>query len=191
MVAIKAMTAMKLTREDNVPSEIITGLFLGSIGAAFNKESLIKHGITHILTCADKISPRYPSDFKYLCLPILDTPSENICKFFRQAYFFIKDALEEEGKQNRVLVHCFAGKSRSTSFVLSYLIAKKQMPLKEGLELVRSKRPIAEPNPGFIFQLKLYEKEMLGKVSDVLVVVKAKGKEDDNGLTKEVNDGLE
>lgn len=61
MVAIKAMTAMKLTREDNVPSEIITGLFLGSIGAAFNKESLIKHGITHILTCADKISPRYPS----------------------------------------------------------------------------------------------------------------------------------
>lgn len=71
------------------------------------------------------------------------------------------------------------------------MIAKKQMPLKEGLELVRSKRPIAEPNPGFILQLKLYEKEMLGKVSDVLVVVKAKGKEDDNGLKKEVNDGLE
>ena len=61
MVAIKAMTAMKLTRDDNVPSEIVPGLFLGSIGAAFNKESLMRHGITHILTCADKIQPRYPA----------------------------------------------------------------------------------------------------------------------------------
>jgi len=55
MLAIKAMTAMKLTREDNVAAEIIPNLFLGSVGVAFNKDSLTKHGITHILTCADKI----------------------------------------------------------------------------------------------------------------------------------------
>jgi len=61
MLAIKAMTAMKLTREDNTASEIIPNLFLGSVGVAFNKDSLAKHGITHILTCADKIQPRFPS----------------------------------------------------------------------------------------------------------------------------------
>jgi hypothetical protein len=54
-LAIKAMSAMKMTKDDSVPAEIIPGLYLGSIGAAFNKESLKKHGITHILTCADKI----------------------------------------------------------------------------------------------------------------------------------------
>lgn len=61
MIAIKAMTAMKLTRDDNVAAEIVPNLFLGSVGCAFNKESLTKHGITHILTCADKIQPRFPS----------------------------------------------------------------------------------------------------------------------------------
>ena len=60
MIAIKAMTAMKLTREDKIPAEIIPGLYLGSVGCAFNKESLKDHNITHILTCADKISPRFP-----------------------------------------------------------------------------------------------------------------------------------
>jgi hypothetical protein len=59
MLAIKAMTAMKLTREDNTAAEIIPNLFLGSVGVAFNKDSLTKHGITHILTCADKIQPRF------------------------------------------------------------------------------------------------------------------------------------
>jgi siroheme synthase len=59
MLAIKAMSAMKLCREDNIPSEVIPGLFIGSVGTAFNKESLTKHGITHILTCADKLKPRF------------------------------------------------------------------------------------------------------------------------------------
>ena len=65
MVAIKAMTAMKLTREDKVPSEIIPGIYLGSVGCAYNQESLREHKITHILTCADKIKPRFP-EVKFL-----------------------------------------------------------------------------------------------------------------------------
>ena len=60
-LAIKAMTAMKLTKDDNQPAEIVDRLYLGSVGAAFNKESLSRNGITHILTCADKIQPRFPS----------------------------------------------------------------------------------------------------------------------------------
>lgn len=39
-LAIKAMTAMKLSREDNQPAEIVDRVFLGSVGAAFNKDSL-------------------------------------------------------------------------------------------------------------------------------------------------------
>ncbi len=60
-IALKAMTAMKLSRDDNQPAEIVDRVFLGSIGAAFNKESLSRNGITHILTCADKVQPRFPS----------------------------------------------------------------------------------------------------------------------------------
>ena len=70
MLAIKAMTAMKLTREDKEPAEIMPGLYLGSVGCAFNQESLQRNGITHILTCADKISPRFP-DVSFDCASIL------------------------------------------------------------------------------------------------------------------------
>jgi hypothetical protein len=59
-VLIKTMTALRLKRDDSQPAEVVDRLFLGSVGAAFNKESLDKNGITHILTCADKIHPRFP-----------------------------------------------------------------------------------------------------------------------------------
>ena len=40
-LALKAMTAIKLCKTDSQPAEILEGrLYLGSIGAAFNKESL-------------------------------------------------------------------------------------------------------------------------------------------------------
>ena len=61
MIALKAMTAMRLTREDKVPSEIIPGVYLGSVGCAYSHSSLEEHKITHILTCADKIKPRFPT----------------------------------------------------------------------------------------------------------------------------------
>ena len=35
--------------QDNVPTEIINGVYIGSVHCAFNKESLAEYGITHIL----------------------------------------------------------------------------------------------------------------------------------------------
>jgi hypothetical protein len=55
MEIFKAMTAMKLMKTDSQPAEIVERVFLGSVGAAFNKDSLMGNGITHILTCASKI----------------------------------------------------------------------------------------------------------------------------------------
>jgi hypothetical protein len=64
MMVIKAMSAMRLSKDDNQPAEIIPGLYLGSIGAALNKESLMRNGITHILTCAANMKPGFP-DVKF------------------------------------------------------------------------------------------------------------------------------
>ncbi|KAK9938784.1 hypothetical protein M0R45_015505 [Rubus argutus] len=57
---------------DNVPCQIdelvfvfilfvFQGLFLGSIGAANNKEKLKKLNVTHILTVANSLPPKYPN----------------------------------------------------------------------------------------------------------------------------------
>ena len=43
---------------------------------------------------------------------------------------------------NKILVFCFAGMSRSTSSVLTYLILKKRIDLREALKIVKSKRDV-------------------------------------------------
>ena len=75
---MKALTAMKLTKEDNSPGMVFPELYLGSIGAAYNKKTLTDLGITHILTCASGIKKRFPDDFKYEILNCLDSPNQNI-----------------------------------------------------------------------------------------------------------------
>ena len=160
---IKALCALRLAKQDNQPAEVVEGLYQGSIGAALNKDNLKKLGITHVLTCADKIKPSFPDEFTYKCIPALDTPVQNILKFFEEANEFIESALSADGK---VLVHCFAGKSRASSFTLAYLIKKRYMSLKEAFELLRSRREIAQPNAGFFVQLKAYEKAIHGTLSD-------------------------
>lgn len=171
---MKALTAMKLTKEDPIPGEVYPDLFLGSIGAAYNKKTLQDIGITHILTCAANIKPRFPNDFKYHCLNCLDSPNQNLVKFFEEATQFIEEALVDNiGKEtplNKVLVHCFAGKSRATSFTLAYMMKSKGVALKDGLEHIWKVRPIAAPNPGFMIQLKALEKSIFGEISECEVM---------------------
>ena len=76
----------------------------------------------------------------------------------------------DEDPNHKILVHCFAGKSRATTFTLAYMIAMRGMNLKDALELVWTVRPIAAPNPGFMTQLKAYEKEKLGNNSQISVM---------------------
>jgi hypothetical protein len=59
--------------------------------------------------------------------------------------------------KNVVLVHCFAGMSRSATIVCAYLLATTSMNTQESIQFVRSKRPIVQPNYGFEKQLKTWE----------------------------------
>ena len=59
MQVMKALTAMKLCKEDCIPGQVYEDIYLGSIGTAYNKEAMQKLGITHIMTCAANINPRF------------------------------------------------------------------------------------------------------------------------------------
>ena len=82
----------------------------------------------------------------------------------------------------------FAGKSRSTSFIVAFLMFDRGMSMKDALILARSKRPIADPNPGFLIQLKAFEKVIFGKVSDVPIVFSKKSESEE--IPKEIQDGI-
>ncbi|PWN37451.1 phosphatases II [Meira miltonrushii] len=59
--------------------------------------------------------------------------------------------------EGTVLVHCHAGISRSVAIVLAYLMHMRKISVQDALNLVRSRRSIADPNSGFMHQLELYE----------------------------------
>ena len=84
--------------------------------------------------------------------------------FFEENNDYIQSVFDSD-ENAKVLVHCFAGKSRATSFTLAYLVGKKGIELREGLEMIRAVRPIVQPNIGFFAQLKIFEKKVLGKES--------------------------
>ncbi|RGB39958.1 dual specificity phosphatase, partial [Rhizophagus diaphanus] len=93
-----------------------------------------------------------------LRLYVKDRPEENIEKFFNVSNKFIYDAKQDGG---RVLVHCWAGVSRSASLILAYLMNQYGCTYNRALNYVKKKRSIVEPNWGFCLQLSKYELELM------------------------------
>ncbi|KAH1200714.1 Dual specificity protein phosphatase 1 [Glycine max] len=157
-------------KEDNIPCKIDEGLYLGSIATAANKPALKDCNITHILTVAGRIPPAHPNDFVYKIIDgmirfcwkieaVVDRDDEDLKQYFNECFDFIDEAKRLGGG---VLVHCFAGRSRSVTIVVAYLMKTRGMSFFEALKHVKSIRPAAGPNQGFICQLEDFEKSLQG-----------------------------
>ena len=57
-----------------------------------------------------------------------------------------------------MLVHCMMGISRSASTVIAYLMWKERIGFVAAAQRVYAARPFISPNPGFVLQLRLWEK---------------------------------
>ena len=92
---------------------------------------------------------------------IADNPSTNLTPKLPQLCDFIQASLESETKLGTaaVLVNCFQGKSRSATVVAAFLIRRHGLTVAEALSEVRASRPIADPNLGFLAQLRRWERE--------------------------------
>ncbi|KAL3626218.1 hypothetical protein CASFOL_029767 [Castilleja foliolosa] len=151
---LKALKATRSFKKDTIPCQIEEGLYLGSLGAANNLSTLKSLNITHILSITSS-PPSYPNDFVYKTILVPDKLDANISQYFDECFTFIDEARTRGGG---VLVHCFAGKSRSVTVVVAYLMFKNGMSLSEAMVHVKLKRPVASPNSGFMLQLEEYEK---------------------------------
>ncbi|CAL1396918.1 unnamed protein product [Linum trigynum] len=136
--------------------QIEEGLFLGSITEATMKDALKQANVTHILTVASFL-PSFPEEFQYKVVNISDSVNTNIAQYFDDCFDFIDESKRLGGG---VLVHCFMGVSRSVTVVVAYLMKKRHMSLSQALQHVRSRRPQASPNPGFISQLQKFEQSL-------------------------------
>jgi len=126
-------------------NKIADRLYLGNLQAASDMQALKQHNITHILTVAAGIKPLFPRDFTYKVINIADTSTSSLIRHFPAAISFIKEGISKGG----VLVHCFAGVSRSSSCVIAFLMQDRGLTFQEAFSFASKKRPIIFPNIGF------------------------------------------
>ncbi|KAJ3495287.1 hypothetical protein NLG97_g3502 [Lecanicillium saksenae] len=172
------------------PLNIPDNLYVGGLWALRRSDQLSEKGITHVLSLYGfppdslknfKEEPwsEYGKQYQHLLIDIDDVDETDILIEFPKAVKFIDEGLKsvsQDGKPGGVFVHCAAGKSRSVSCVIAFLLWKypqkfdpsaksdSRNPRKEtaedavkaALTLVRETRPMAEPNDGFMEQLHMW-----------------------------------
>ena len=140
----------------NDMDEIIENLYLGDLFGARNIDKIKKLGIKKVLSLSDEYFPKYKEsdNIAHKTLKVLDCDEQNIIKYFGECLDFIKG-------EDKTLVHCAAGASRSATIVIAYLMWTKKIPFKEALDFVQDKRNIVCPNHGFEEQLEIFEKKLI------------------------------
>ena len=111
-------------------------LWLGAVENAYDTKKLQEQGTTHILTIeCSPLKDNVKDQFTCLFINAEDAADEDVLHRFDECFGFIESA--RQGENGGVLVHCFMGYSRSSTIVLSYLMRKERLSLKEAMDSVK------------------------------------------------------
>lgn len=140
-------------------NQVWSNIYIGDEKTALERKGLRDLGITHVLNAAEGkwnnvlTGAEYYNDMaiQYLGVEADDKPTFNISQYFCSTTQFIHEALSDP--QNKVLVHCVMGRSRSATLVLAYLMMKHSLTVVDAIVHVRKQRCIL-PNHGFLKQLR-------------------------------------
>lgn len=182
-------------------SELTKHIFMTSWVGASNREALRDYKIDRIICLSTEAKPRALMDtyadynINHKVLPLTDGPNEEISQHFELIYNEIHDAVT---KDENILIHCQAGSSLSTAFVLYYylkryyvtnfgkttkgdfeLVDPQQFYLLDIIKFVKEYRPCIEPNAGFVHQLliaEMYIKKRLKQFVDKQLEIEEKYK---------------
>lgn len=158
-----ALTIFRLASVDGAPVAIpgFGGtLYMGSIGTAYSTDELREAGITHVVCATDaaRINPLFTT----LRVSVADREDARgeMNAVVSTVRAFIDYARAQGG---RVLVHCFQGVSRATTLVVAYMLLNgNHTSVAACLAAVRTVRPRAAPNTGFIAVLHELESRVAG-----------------------------
>lgn len=142
-------------------SEIIKDrLYLAGQDVANSFEQMQNYKITHILNLTSNIENLYETKIVYKRIKMYDSLDQDMSVHFGEAFEFIDKCLNMPN--GRILVHCNAGVSRSACIIIGYLMHKNHFDsYTSAYEHVKKCRPVIQPNPNFIQQLKKYENNNL------------------------------
>jgi protein-tyrosine phosphatase len=129
------------------PSFILPNLILGSKYDLLDNTIFEKFNITSILCVAEECKHhqmKIPKGVVVKKIFIEDSWNSfppQTSNFEDCIEFIHKNVSKENESQEICYVHCMRGRSRSSSVIISYLIKKKEMSLKDAYLLVKEKRP--------------------------------------------------
>ena len=143
-----------------------TFLYLGpEIASQRDIDELKRIGVRRVLNvaleCEDEDGLGLRNSFeKYHKVPMRDIVEEtNVARSLREACNYLDDARLHSAP---TYVHCKAGKSRSVTVVLAYLIHANAWTLKVAYAYVAERRKGISPNIGFVAELMQFEEAELG-----------------------------
>ena len=134
------------------PTHIIDNIFLGSAYNAASKIIMEVYDIRFVLNITAEITNYFEDDesLGYKKFPLYDNNRESIMHYLRNTYDGIKEAQKLGGN---ILVHCFAGKSRSASIVAYYIMREKKIKPSIAFNMIKDKRPVINPTKKFVSDL--------------------------------------
>jgi len=145
----------ELTPKENFVSTIIPNkLYQSDLHVAnnYNKiKSLKIKGIISLGGLYEQTDYKVHNNIKYFHIYIDDFPDEPIIEYFNEAIDFINSI------DGAVLIHCYAGISRSTTITAAYLMKSMKISSKEALNIIQKSRSFINPNSGFIKQLEKFD----------------------------------
>ena len=116
-------SGLKIQRRELYPNAIILNkLYLGDSDDAENPNVMRDIGITHIVNCcpASLECVFESTGIKYCQVMVEDDEDQPLHVYFNYTCKFIENALRDDNA--KVLVHCAAGISRSSTIVIAYLM---------------------------------------------------------------------
>lgn len=131
-------------------SQIKPNLFVGNV-FSLNRLTLKSNNITHVISLIEipsQIQKKNP-EISFQTFPFPDDPTVDLISMCQKIYPDLLARLEN----GTVSVCCNAGKSRSVSVIIYYLIVNDALNFNQAYSLVCERHPAACLNRGFYQQL--------------------------------------
>eukprot|EP01065_Artemidia_motanka_P012855 TRINITY_DN1709_c1_g2_i1.p1 TRINITY_DN1709_c1_g2~~TRINITY_DN1709_c1_g2_i1.p1 ORF type:complete len:600 (+),score=182.93 TRINITY_DN1709_c1_g2_i1:78-1802(+) len=140
------------------PDCVCENLYIGSLRSAQTPKVYTDLGIKFVVTCGKNMKICKEGDVEQREVLVEDVEEQSLVPYFESTTEWMHGALPRGG----VLVHCFAGLSRSATFTIAYLMRKKGLRLDDAIEEVMRARPAIHPNPAFMRELVQYDAQLFG-----------------------------